>query len=390
MARPFKKESGVFEKVPGSGIWYIRYRVEGKLVRKRVGSRQAARDELTIIKGDRASGKAIPTSAKAFRPALQTDDQTGGLTVGQLCDDYLTLVKAPDNPLGLRDLVNPQHRLRAIRKVFGDRNADSILGWEVEDWLRSMNRKAGTLNRYKSSFSTLYIEPLKRGRVRSNPIRSVPHFTIKDQPTRWLRPEEETRLRAVLQSWIDDCPSHHRIKGLYLSCHPIELTVALGTGLRKGSQYKMRWEHVDFDNRMFNLPASIAKAGKEMHIPMIDDVYAALRELQTIQASIQAIRDENAAGENHSTSRMVADGRVFNISENREWWNAALKNAAITGFRWHDLRHSFASRLVQAGVHLLLVKEACCHSSVKMTERYAHVNQTALHGAMSVLNRKIA
>ncbi len=318
MARPFKKEAGVYEKTPGSGIWYIRYRAGKVLVRKKVGSRQAAKDELATIRGDRASGKAIPTSAKGYiAQRRQVAGENGSLTVAQLCDEYMVLVEAPDNPLGLRDTVNPRQRVSVIKEAFGDHIAESILGYEVEDWLRSLKRKAGTLNRYKSTFSTLYLEPLKRGRVRHNPIRSVPHFTVTDQPTRWLRPEEETRLRAVLQRWIDACPEHHRLTRLFMQCHPIELTVALGTGLRKGSQYKMRWGHVDFEFRQFVLPGSIAKSGKELHIPMIQDVYDALRELQAIQAEIHSIQQENAAKDGSWPSRMVADGRVFLIAENK-------------------------------------------------------------------------
>jgi site-specific recombinase XerD len=84
---------------------------------------------------------------------------------------------------------------------------------------------------------------------------------------------------------------------------------------------------------------------------------------------------------------MVADGRVFNISENREWWTAAMEEAKIEKFRWHDLRHTFASRLVEAGANMKVVQEACGHASITMTARYAHVSNKTLHDAMALLNR---
>jgi site-specific recombinase XerD len=84
---------------------------------------------------------------------------------------------------------------------------------------------------------------------------------------------------------------------------------------------------------------------------------------------------------------MVADGRVFSIYENREWWSAALAEAKIENFRWHDLRHTFASRLVEAGANMKVVQEACGHASITMTARYAHVSNKMLHDAMAMLNR---
>jgi site-specific recombinase XerD len=75
------------------------------------------------------------------------------------------------------------------------------------------------------------------------------------------------------------------------------------------------------------------------------------------------------------------------LSENREWWKAGHTEARIDNFRWHDLRHTFASRLVEAGVNMKVVQEACGHATIAMTARYAHVSNKALHDAMEVLNQ---
>jgi len=66
---------------------------------------------------------------------------------------------------------------------------------------------------------------------------------------------------------------------------------------------------------------------------------------------------------------------------------AVLAEAKIEKFRWHDLRHTFASRLVEAGANMKVVQEACGHASITMTARYAHVSNKTLHDAMSLLNR---
>ena len=375
MGRPPKKETGLFEKNPGTGVWYIRYRVDGVLVRKRVGSREAAKNELNKIQLARAEGASIPVSAQRVqRPSSGSD-----ITVGQLCDEYLAFINDPRNPDRPRDLVNPPKRLSIIRKAFGERAADSITGAEIEQWLRSKGRKPATLNRYKSVFSSLYRIPIKHNRLTINPIRSIPHFKVQTSNARYMTQSEQKRLEAVLARWIEECPDVHRQTKLKLRCHPIELTVAIKTGLRKGNQYRMRWEHVDLEARSINLPPSMTKQGKALNIPINNDVYRALIELKSIQAELAPLQKADS-------TRMKSDGRVFNISENREWWNAALVQADIQNLRWHDLRHTFASRLVQKGQSLSVVKDLCGHSSITMTQRYAHLNQSILHDAVAVLN----
>jgi integrase len=130
----------------------------------------------------------------------------------------------------------------------------------------------------------------------------------------------------------------------------------------------------------------MTKTGKVQTIPMIDDVLEALKEKRDIQKEIAEIQAEGKLSDKPA-QRMVADGRVFNITENREWWGAALEEANTEKFHWHDLRHTFASRLVEAGANMKVVQEACGHASITMTARSAHVSNRTLQDAMALLNR---
>lgn len=329
--------------------------------------------------------------AKSAKEHTQTLDElkaakdSSGITLDTLIDDYLSHLSDPSNPNRPNDLINPKQRLNAIRKAFGDRPAGSIKAFEIEDWLLSLKREAGTLNRYKSTFSAIYRYARGRGKIEVNPVRDAKQFKTTLPIPRWLREDEEVRLRAVLQRWIDECPAHRYKKGLELRCHPHELTIALQTGMRKGNQYGLRWDEVDFDHRRINLTTT--KTGKPQSIPMNSNVYVALQDLKVIQAEIESLQDAARKKDGKPQVRMVADGRVFNISENREWWKMALVEAKIKNFRWHDLRHSFASKLMKQTGNIRIVQEAGGWATVSMASRYSHVAHTDLSAAMEGLAR---
>lgn len=79
---------------------------------------------------------------------------------------------------------------------------------------------------------------------------------------------------------------------------------------------------------------------------------------------------------------------MFAIGDNKKWWAVALAEAKIYDLRWHDLRHTFCSRLAQNGASLKIIQEAAGHQTIAMAARYAHMDQTSLRAAMTVLNRR--
>lgn len=147
--------------------------------------------------------------------------------------------------------------------------------------------------------------------------------------------------------------------------------------MRKGEQYGLRWNDIDFSRSVITL--SDTKNGSSRTVPMIEDVCRAFRALKelALERKDRAIDQPNTAPEDV----------VFGIGDNKKWWEAALKEARIKNFRWHDLRHTFCSRLAQAGVSLKVIQEAAGHKTIAMSARYAHMDHTTLHNAMSILNR---
>jgi integrase len=183
---------------------------------------------------------------------------------------------------------------------------------------------------------------MENGRVTVNPARLVRQKRENNERIRYLLPEEEARLRTAL---MEKFP--HRV---------CELDFALNVGLRKANQYELIWNDIDFDRRMVSVRRS--KNGTALNLPLNDSAIAALRTAQTYSNGSPAI-----------FLNRVGDS----LRDNRHWFDAAKKEAKIQGFRWHDLRHTFVSRLVMAGVDIVTVSKLAGHKTIQVTMRYAHL-----------------
>jgi integrase len=203
---------------------------------------------------------------------------------------------------------------------------------------------------------------------------------------RYLTPAEETRLRAALDAREAELrEARHRTNlwraerghSLYPEIGPLEyadhikpiVLLALNTGLRRGDLFGLKWEHVHLDRRQIckvieKTSHARRKAGKKPEaaiLPLSAEAVAILTQCEK---------------QKHPTSPYVftsprSGGRLDNIKKGFE---ALLDRAKIKDFRFHDLRHTFASRLVMAGVDINTVRELMTHSDIKMTLIYAHLS----------------
>jgi len=129
-----------------------------------------------------------------------------------------------------------------------------------------------------------------------------------------------------------------------------------------------RWESIDFGCRILTVEGGTAKNRQTRHVPLYDEAIGLL---------------------NCWRGQANGEQRIFEVSTGfKTAWAKLLKRASITTFRWHDLRHHFASRLVQAGVPLNTVRDLLGHSSVAMSLRYAHLAPDQRREAVAKLNQK--
>ncbi len=135
--------------------------------------------------------------------------------------------------------------------------------------------------------------------------------------------------------------------------------LSINTGLRRGELFYLTWEMVSLPKASLILSGKITKNKNSRFIPLNNEAYQILDHLQKKAHTI--------------------DGLVFSSKNNQPFnhvkrsWGSLLKKANITHFRWHDLRHHFASKLVMAGVDLNTIRELLGHSDISMTLRYAHL-----------------
>jgi len=186
--------------------------------------------------------------------------------------------------------------------------------------------------------------------VKDNPVSRL-SFSVgnKNARDRWLTLDEEKLLleKATNPFWLRSL-----------------LMVALHTGMRRGEILELKWQNVDLLIRAVRVVRS--KNGEKRTIPMSKTLYALFKRINVVDIS----------------------GRVFPISGSsaRHAFDKVVEKAGLENFRFHDLRHTFATRLVQNGVDLYKVKELLGHKTIIMTMRYAHHYPESLRSSVEVLD----
>ena len=148
------------------------------------------------------------------------------------------------------------------------------------------------------------------------------------------------------------------------------INTALNTGMRRGEVLNLRWKQVDFEKRFIKVEHTKNETCRI--IPINDSLYYDLLEIKKQK------REGEYVFPNPETGKPYLDLRGS--------FKSACTRAGIQDLRFHDLRHTFASRLVEKGIDLITVKDLLGHSSVKITERYTHSFQDQKRKAVNLLH----
>jgi site-specific recombinase XerD len=355
-----QKLRGVFEKVPGSGVWWVQYfDSEGRRRRERIGLRSEAIKLVERRRSDARLGVKLPENLRA-RP----------VTFGEIAKAALEYSRQEK-----RSHRSDEVRIVPLLEQFGHCQAESIRLDEFEQWLNTTAEERGwsiaTKNRYAALLKLTYRLAEKNGKIKVNPARLLRMKKENNARVRYLNQykpsptkiaylagcnNEETRLRAVISN---EYPHHLP-----------EFEIGLNTGMRCSEQYRTKWPDVDFARHVLTVRQS--KHGEKRFVPLNSIALAMLNFLQ-------------------SRAPETEGGHVFlsmnnePLTGNRHWFEDAVIKAGIRGFTWHDLRHTFASRLAMAGVDLRRIQELMGHKTIQMTCRYAHLAPADLLAAVEKL-----
>jgi integrase len=333
--RSSAKVIGVWEKVPGSGIWWVRYRENGVLHREKVGRKSDAIALYQKRKTNIRAGAKLPENIRL-----------ASMRFGALADDIRRFSEKHH-----RDQRNIESRLKRILPDFSNRVAEQIKPADIDNWLARNTKTPATANRYRALFSLIFREALRNEKVTNNPARLVRQRHEDNGRIRFLTDDEEGRIRKVIAERFPE--------------HLAELTIALNTGMRLSEQYSLTWEQIDFTRREIHLERT--KNGSARSIPMNGDVVQAFCDLTK------------------TSSPKVIGTPVFQITNPRSWFATALTEAKVVRYRWHDNRHTFCSRLAMRGENLKVIQQLAGHKTIQMTARYAHLGEKNLRTAVEGL-----
>ena len=332
---------GEYEKIKGSGVWYISYcDRQGKRHRERVGRRADAITAYHDRKREIREGRYVPP-------------RSGGraLTFRDLAERAMEDKKLRNRP---RSIVADAGHLKIIYPFLGNIRADEVSPSMLQEMFKKLvqERKlsGSSGNSYRAVVSSMYTYGVRMGYVLRNPISNTRPFKKNDDRIRWLRPEEEERLRKVIR---EKCPEREA-----------EFDLALYTGMRRGEQFTLKWADVDLELGQL---VAFGKMGRRI-----------ITLSAKVKAALEVLRSKRPADAIYVCPETKSDEQC----DWRRWFEEVVKEAGITDFRYHDIRHTFASRLVMAGVHLLTVKELLGHRSIVMTERYSHLAAHHRHAAV--------
>jgi integrase len=284
-------------------------------------------------------------------------------------------------------------RLKADFKKWLDEPLESFNTWRLDSWRRDRLRdgaKPVTVNRQIDTLRACLRKAVDWGVVEEHPLQGLKRLKVDDdERVRFLGAEEEKRLRDALvkresllraardrfNAWRARRhykPLPARTEEYVDHVRPLVL-VGLNTGLRRGELFSLKWGDIDFGSKILTVRAAASKSGDSRRVPLNDEAVAVLEGWK-----------KQEGGGREAYVFPGDDGK--RLTRMDKAWDKVCTLAKLEDFRLHDCRHTFASKLVQRGVDLNVVRELLGHADLSMTLRYSHLQPGNLSAAVAKLS----
>ena len=344
MARVGSKDKGVFERPEGSGVWWVRYTWNGKEVRRKIGRKTDAKAFYTRTKAQILEGRYEPE-----RPRV--------ITLGLWIKEYMETI--------ITTRPGSQRAYAAFwTERLGDRALASLKTNELERVQSSLKEEGklaqSTINRYYAFLKHSLNIAIRDGIIKENPATRIQFYKETTGRTVFLSEADEMKLKEVFspEFW------------------PF-VEFAIHTGMRQAEQFGLRWENIDFISKVLTVPRS--KSGETRHVQLNGKAISILKGLKSRQVILSPWVFPSPVDQ-----MKPRDGNAFYKKE----FIPAVQKAGLDGVVWHTLRHTFCSRLVQAGIPLTTVQKLAGHKDYSTTLIYAHLSPGHLHDAVGILDKE--
>ena len=371
-------------------VWYVGYRAKGhrNYTNHKLGdaddritvaqAREMANDFMVrLLRGESPQTKQVPKRKVSdfldhdYEPWILKNHRTGAKTMSMM---------------------------RSAFRFLLPRYIDEITKTEIEKWRTDQQAvlKRNTINKRLSSLNAALEWGVEFGHIERNPIEGMKRLKENDSDAdgkdHYLTDAQRESLMSAIdarEKEIRDKRTSHNnflvarglspmpaLRGEYADHIKPMILVSLNTGMRRGNLFQLKWSDLNMTpgSETVTLRTSVTKAGRSIKIPLNAEV---VRVFKLWRAQFDVIGEDDLVFPSPKT------GKAFDNCQSA--WEKILKEACIEGFRWHDMRHDFASRLTMMSVPLNTIRELMGHSDLTMTMRYAHLAPEARRDAVNKL-----
>jgi len=372
-----------------SKVWYVGYRGEnGNYANHKIGTS----DEFTVAQARDA--------ARDFTARLKRGENVKKEKPKQklLLGDFINSIYAPWRLSNHKAAQATLNMLKSqFENAFYSRPIEELKISDFYAWRNSrleQGRVAATVNKNIVALKAALNWGVKHGYIELNPLEKLEPLKEYDSDVklRYLSDDERERLMTALdarEKKLREARINHNeflvergrplmpeLDGEFADYIKPMVLLSLHTGMRRGNLFSLLWGDVDFESNTIMLRAAVSKAGKTLRIPLNS---LAVKLLTSWKA-----QSANTASDAYVFPSPVSGAMLNNV---KKAWAGVLKAAQIENFRWHDMRHNFASQLVMKGVDLNTVRELLGHADMEMTMRYAHLAPSIKLQAVELLAR---